>query len=167
MNPILFWIFAATAAVSSLFVVGKRSPMASALALAVTVICLAGLFAGLLAPFMFIVQLLVYAGAVIVLIVFVIMLLNLTESDLRAQAIERWKLWIGGVAAAVVCGLLAVLAAPGLAALPRPGRVSAGFGSVSALSGELFTRYLLPFEVVSLILLVGIIGAVVVAKRGE
>ena len=88
MNPVLFYVLAATMVVSALFVVTKRSPLASALALALNMVALAGIFAGLAAPFLFIVQILVYAGAVIVLIVFVIMLLNLRKEELRAQAIQ-------------------------------------------------------------------------------
>lgn len=165
MNPILFWILSAIALVSSLFVVSKRSPMASALALAIVMTALAGLFAGLSAPFLFIVQILVYAGAVVVLIVFVIMLLNLKPDELGAQGIQRGKFLASAIVGLAATGLVLKLVSGEEPSMPA--RLGADFGSVGAIADDLFTRYLLPFEVVSLILLVGILGAVVVAKRGE
>ncbi|MBK8229898.1 MAG: NADH-quinone oxidoreductase subunit J [Candidatus Eisenbacteria bacterium] len=165
MNPILFWLFAAIAVVSSLFVVTKRSPMANALALALVMTALAGLFAGLSAPFLFIIQILVYTGAVVVLIIFVIMLLNLRPEELKLQALQKGKFFASAVVALALTGLvLRLVSAEGST---PPAAVPASFGTVEAIADELFTTYLLPFEVVSFILLVGIIGAVVVAKRGE
>lgn len=165
MNPLIFWFLSAIAVVASLFVVGKRSPMASALALAIVMTALAGLFAGLAAPFLFIVQILVYAGAVVVLIVFVIMLLNLKPDELAAQAVQRGKFIASAIVGLAATGLvLKMVSEEPRSAWPR---VSPAFGTVEAFADDLFTRYLLPFEVVSLILLVGILGAVVVAKRGE
>ncbi len=165
MNPMLFWPLAAVAVVSALFVIAKRNPLGSALALAVHLVALAGLFASLSASFLFIIQILVYAGAVVVLIVFVIMLLDLREADLRGQALQRGKF----AASAIACVAATALLLRGVAAAPGtpPAAIAADFGSVESMAGELFTRYLLPFEVVSVILLVGIIGAVVIAKRGE
>ncbi|MCA9754530.1 MAG: NADH-quinone oxidoreductase subunit J [Candidatus Eisenbacteria bacterium] len=165
MNPVLFYVLAATMVVSALFVVTKRSPLASALALALNMVALAGIFAGLAAPFLFIVQILVYAGAVIVLIVFVIMLLNLRHEELKAQAIQRGKF----VASAVLCAIAAVLVlrftAGGVSAAPAS--VDAKFGTIEEVAMELFARYSLSLEVVAVVLLVGILGAVVLAKRGE
>lgn len=165
MNPVVFWSFAVTSVISAAFVVGKRSPMASALALAICMTALAGLFAGLSAPFLFIVQILVYAGAVVVLIVFVIMLLNLRADELKQQAIQRGKF----LASVILCLALTALSLrllSGRASAPLP-PATPGFGGLVPMADLLFTRYLLPFEVVSLVLLVGILGAVVVAKRGE
>ena len=165
MNPVLFWILATTMVVSALFVVAKRSPLASALALSVNLLALAGIFGGLSAPFLFIVQILVYAGAVIVLIVFVIMLLNLKHEDLKAQSIQRGKFAV----AAVLCGIVALvmlrLSARGVH--PAAASIAPDFGSVEHLAMELFGRYALSLEIVAVILLVGILGAVVLAKRGE
>jgi NADH-quinone oxidoreductase subunit J len=131
-------------------------------------VALAGLFAGLSASFLFAIQILVYAGAVVVLIIFVIMLLNLGREDLREQAIQRSKFAASGL----LCLLAAAVLMRALAAPPaEPGAAAAAiapdFGNVEGMADVLFTRYLFPFEVVSLILLVGIVGAVVVAKRGE
>jgi NADH-quinone oxidoreductase subunit J len=165
MNPVLFWFLAAVGVISGITVIAKRNPLGGALALAVHLTALAGLFAGLSAPFLFIIQILVYAGAVVVLIIFVIMLLNLRAEDLRGQAIQRGKFAASTLACvAATALLLRVITAQ---AGPRPPVLPEDFGSVEAIADQLFTRYLLPFEVVSIILLVGIVGAVVLAKRGE
>jgi NADH-quinone oxidoreductase subunit J len=169
MNPVVFWTLAAVAVVSGLFVVGKRSALAGALALAVNLVALAGLFAGLSATFLFIIQILVYAGAVVVLIIFVIMLLNLRDEDMREESVQKGKL----AASVLICLLLAavlvrIVTSGGAGPLTgEPAAVGADFGSVEGMADQLFTRYLIPFEVVSLILLAGIVGAVVIAKRGE
>ncbi|MCA9730083.1 MAG: NADH-quinone oxidoreductase subunit J [Candidatus Eisenbacteria bacterium] len=165
MNPILFWLLAAISVISALFVVAKRSPLASALALAICLASLAGLFAGLVAPFLFIIQILVYAGAVIVLIVFVIMLLNLRKEELRAQAIQRGKFGAGAVLCALAALLLLRVTAG--AATGRTARVPEDFGTIEHIADVLVSKYVLPLEIVAVILLVGILGAVVLAKRGE
>jgi NADH-quinone oxidoreductase subunit J len=165
VNPILFWLFAAIAVVSACFVIAKRSPLGSALALAVNMVALAGLFAGLSAAFLFVIQLLVYAGAVVVLIVFVIMLLNLGEEERRGNLVPRVKLLAASTVCLLAAGLVvrAVMASP----LPAPAEPPPGFGGIEMIAGELFTRYLLPFEIVGVLLLVGLIGAVVLARKGE
>lgn len=178
MNPILFWTLAAVAVVAGGFVILKRSPLAGALALAVHLVALAGLFAGLSAAFLFIIQILVYAGAVVVLIIFVIMLLNLREDDPRRRAPDRGRFALSALLCLMVAALLirvvsagrsgsggAWETAQGWPAVPAP--VGSDFGGVESLGDQIFTRYLLPFEVVSLVLLVGIVGAVVIAKKGE
>lgn len=165
MNPILFWVSAVVAVGAAGIVISRRSPLGSALALAVNMVALAALFAGLSAPFLFIIQLLVYAGAVVVFIIFVIMLLNLGEEETRGRLVGRGKMLASALACLLATALLvrAVMAgSPGPSAAPPP-----GFGSIEALAGELFTRYLLPFEVAGVVLLVGIIGAVVLARKGE
>jgi NADH-quinone oxidoreductase subunit J len=177
MNPILFWVLAAVAVIAGGFVIGKRSPLGGALALAVHLVALAGLFAALSAAFLFIIQILVYAGAVVVLIVFVIMLLNLREEDLKEQAVSKGKMAVSAllciiptalVLRAISAGRPGIAGAAGVApAGMAPAAVPSDFGHVETMADQIFTRYLLPFEVVSLILLVGIVGAVVLAKRGE
>ena len=165
MNPILFWILAGISVISALVVVGKRSPLGSALGLAVCLSALAGLFAALSAPFLFIIQILVYAGAVIVLIVFVIMLLNLGREDLREQAIQRAKFGVSALLC-VVAALLVLRLTAG-ASIGRAAEIPADFGTIERIADVLVTRYVLPLEIIAVILLVGILGAVVMAKRGE
>jgi NADH-quinone oxidoreductase subunit J len=166
MNPILFWSCAAVAVIAAGFVISRRSPLASALALAVNMVALAALFAGLSAPFLFIIQLLVYAGAVVVFIVFVIMLLNLGEEETRGRLVSRGNLLACGLACCLGLALLLRAVAAGTPREPA-GALPADFGGIESLGQEIFTRWLLPFEVMGLILLVGIVGAVVLAKRGE
>jgi NADH-quinone oxidoreductase subunit J len=166
VNPILFWTCAVVAVTAALLVISRRSPLASALALAVNMVAVAALFAGLSAPFLFIIQLLVYAGAVVVFIVFVIMLLNLGEEETRGRLVSRGKL----LASVLACCLgLALLLRAVASGTPRePGSaLPAGFGGMQSIGEEIFTRWILPFEVTGVILLVGIVGAVVLAKRGE
>jgi NADH-quinone oxidoreductase subunit J len=166
MNPILFWSCAAVAVIAALFVISRRSPLASALALAVNMVALAALFAGLSAPFLFIIQLLVYAGAVVVFIVFVIMLLNLGEEETRGRLVSRGKLLVSGLACCLGLALLLRAIAAGTPREPT-GMLPTGFGGIESVGQEIFTRWLLPFEVMGVILLVGIVGAVALAKRGE
>jgi NADH-quinone oxidoreductase subunit J len=166
MNPILFWSCAVVAVIAAGLVISRRSPLASALALAVNMVALAALFAGLSAPFLFIIQLLVYAGAVVVFIVFVIMLLNLGEEETLGRLVSRGKLLASGLACCLGLALLLRAVAAGTPREPA-GALPAGFGGIESVGQEVFTRWLLPFEVTGLILLVGIVGAVVLAKRGE
>ena len=165
MNPILFWVCAVVAVAAAGIVIAKRSPLGSALALAVNMVALAALFAGLSAPFLFIIQLLVYAGAVVVFIIFVIMRLNLGEEETRGRLVGRGKLLASALACILATALVvrAVMAETTRPPAPAP----PGFGTIEAIAGELFTRYLLPFEVVGVVLLIGIIGAVVLARKGE
>jgi NADH-quinone oxidoreductase subunit J len=158
----IFLPLAVLAAAAALVMVTARNPITSALALAGCLVFLAGIFAGLDAHFLFAIQLLVYAGAIVVIVLFVIMLLNLRDEDLRVEGLGLVR---GGAAAAAGVAAFAVLGSLlAKARLPAPA-VEAGFGEARAVATLLFTRYILPFEVVSLVLLVAIVGAVVLAKR--
>jgi NADH-quinone oxidoreductase subunit J len=138
----------------------SRNPVTSAVFLVLTILSMSGLFILLHAFFLAAVQVIVYAGAVIVLFLFVIMLLDLKEE-------ERRKIKV--VSASI--GSLAVLAIAGLfvksihetrtASLPLPFVE----GTVSKLGAELFTRFLLPFEIVSILLLVAMIGVILLSKK--
>ena len=164
MEAALFWIFAAIAVASALTAITRRNPISSALALAVTLFAVAGLFAMLSAHLLFILQILVYAGAIIVLILFVIMLLNLAPEDLHEMRLSPRKLALSAVACAIACAL-SLRAIGGV----RMGQAPAapGFGTAAEVSRVLYTRMLFPFEIVGLILLVGILGAVALAKKGD
>ncbi|MFP2907763.1 NADH-quinone oxidoreductase subunit J [Pyxidicoccus sp. 3LFB2] len=162
---ILFGAFALLTLLSAGMVIFARSPINSAMALVSTFFFLAGIYVLLWAHTVAVMQVLVYAGAIMVLFLFVIMLLNLGESSTRGRpTLAR----LAGGAAAV--GLLAVLA---IAILKLPEGVKdlgAGsteqmaFGTMALMGQEIFTRWLFPFEAVSLLLLVAMVGAVVVAK---
>lgn len=166
---LIFWAFSGLAVASAAMCITRRSPVASALYLIVTLFSLAVLFVLLDAQFIAVLQVLVYAGAIMVLFLFVIMLLNLghgSPSDVRG---------LGGVVVALLLAgvLLLQLRAAGTGAPPAALTLPEGAvaalqreqGVVGAVAGPLFSDYLIPFEITSLLLLAAIVGAVVLAKR--
>ncbi len=164
-----FWVFASVAIGSAFLCITRRSPVASALWLVNTLFCLAALYVILDAHFIAAVQVLVYAGAIMVLFLFVIMLLNLGRtgpSDIRGA----WGKVVAGVGGLVLVAELIVLRVavpPDVLRLP-PGTVEgtvAAQGAVRAVAQPLFQGYLVPFEVTSVLLLAAMVGAVVLAKR--
>ena len=169
VTVVLFWVFAGLAVGSAALCISRRSPVASALWLMVTLFALAALYVILDAQFIGVLQVLVYAGAIMVLFLFVIMLLNLGRagpSDLKGP--------LGLVVAALLAGTLFVqLRALGTAGPPAAIRLPAGTvaalqreqGMVQTVARPLFSDYLVPFEITSILLLAAIVGAVVLAKR--
>jgi NADH-quinone oxidoreductase subunit J len=163
-EQVIFWVFAIPLVLTALGVLVSKSPIYAAMNLVAAFFFLAGIYVLLAAHLIAFMQILVYAGAVMVLFLFVIMLLSLGDEHLlkeRKSAMQCLGV-LGGV------GVLAVL----VAAIARAGegmapmRVPDGaFGTVKAVGNVLFTEYLLPFEATSLLLLVAIVGAVVVAKE--
>ena len=165
MVTVAFIIFGLAAVVSAIMVISFRNPMASAIALIVTLCSIAGLFATIGATFVAALQVIVYAGAIMVLFLFVIMLLNLKKDEFgpEKRKIQRSLAIILGV---LLVFEIALLLQAGLGDLgPSPAGDKGSFTSITELSGLLFTRYLFPFEVTSLLLLVAIVGAVVLAKK--
>lgn len=163
MTDVLFYVFGGLALACAFMTVANpfsRSPVASALFLVLTMVWLAGLFVLLHAFFIAAVQILVYAGAVMVLFLFVIMLLDLKEEDRR-----HWNRF--GVAAGFITvgGLLAVLVATIVRSHPGAGLTPELEGTTHALGLALFQRYLLPFEAVSVLLLVGMLGVILLSRR--
>ncbi len=165
----MFWIFATVAIGAAVMCITRTSPVASALWLVSTLFSLAGMFVLLDAQFIAALQIMVYAGAIMVLFLFVIMLLNLGRggpSDMRG-----WAGRLFGLALGLVLGLeLWVLVRSPLAGqirLPAGtlGRATQEQGVVGVISDSLFRTYLVPFEVTSMLLLAAIVGAVVLAKR--
>lgn len=165
METTLFIIFALGSIISALLVVTIPSPFASALYLVVTFFCLAGFYALLAAPLLAAIQIIVYAGAVIVLIIFVIMLLNLKKIDEIIP--QGWKSF-GIIVALLFLGVsfMAIAMSASLLA-PQATGLSSDFGKVATLGSLLFSKYLYPFEVVSVLLLLAIIGAVALIRKQE
>jgi NADH-quinone oxidoreductase subunit J len=165
----LFWLFGGVAILSALLCVTRRNPVASALWLVVTLFQVAALFVLLDAQFIAVLQVLVYAGAIMVVFLFVIMLLDLghpSASDMRGPL----GLMVGTLLAAGLGLKLAPLvrAAPPLGLTLPPGTLEAATqaqGLVGVVARPLFGTYLLPFEIASILLLAAIVGAVVLAKR--
>ena len=164
MADVLFYIFAFLTLVCAFLVVANpfsRNPVTSAMFLVLTIVSLAGLFVLLHAFFLAAVQVLVYAGAVMVLFLFVIMLLDLKEE-------ERRKLKILGVIGAMIAvGGIMLIFLKGLAVTPLDSNMAPQLsGNTAALGRLLFTQYLLPFEIVSVLLLVAVVGVVLLSKKG-
>ncbi|MFL5368009.1 MAG: NADH-quinone oxidoreductase subunit J [Myxococcales bacterium] len=165
-ETVFFWIFAVLTVAFAGNVVLRRNPAHAAISLVGAFFFLAGLYVLLAAHLIAILQVMVYAGAVMVLFVFVIMLLNLKEEELGHERITAWKI-IGGLSIVITTGLIAFLAlgnAYPTGFLRDMARSQPTFGSVKGVGQALYIASVLPFEVTSLLLTVAIVGAVVVAK---
>lgn len=163
MQLLMFYILGFGAVVSALLLVTNKKPVNAAMSLIATMFCLAGLYVLLDAHLVAVLQILVYAGAVMVLFLFVIMLLNIQEKEgrLAGSTIALQFVSILGV------GMVFVIAASLVkvkGALPAGGELYP-FGTTKAVGSMLFTEYLLPFEIASMLLLAAIVGAVILAKR--
>jgi NADH-quinone oxidoreductase subunit J len=164
MSPILFWLFAFVMLFFGAAVVINRNPIASALSLVICFMGLSALFMSLDAFFIGIIQVLVYAGAVMVLFLFIIMLL-----DLRAEERRRINLVavIGGaaVALALFVQIYSVVGQLSAAQKPFPPLASAKTDDVHSVGLLLFTNYNLPFQIIGVLVLVATIGVIVLSKR--
>lgn len=162
MELFLFVIFSAGAIAGSFLVVMSRNPMQSAIFLIFSMLCLAGLYALLQASFIAIIQILIYAGAVMVLMLFVIMMLNLREEEMRWE--KKDVSWVLGIIASLVVLFefaRFLISFPALQAQRLPDN----FGTVGEVGKILFKEYLLPFELISVLLLIGIIGSVIYSRK--
>lgn len=165
METLFFLIVAAVAVLTSILVITCKNPINSALSLVMTFFCLATFYVMLDAPFMAAVQVIVYAGAIMVLIVFVIMLLNIrTETGRRGSH----ALVIGGATGLFMLFQICYFLNRG-SLTGAKGNVDAALinqvGHIELIGKGLYTDFLLPFEIASILLLVAIIGAVVLAKK--
>lgn len=163
MMMLLFVIFAVLAVGSVLAMIISKNQAYNALFLVLSFASLGGLFGLLGAPFMAVVQIIIYAGAIMVLFIFVIMMVNLREGLPPEK--KKWT-----IAVAVVVGLILlaeiVFAAKGAPAVPMSGGETAGSEPVE-LGRLLFTKYLYPFEITSILIIAALVGAVVLVKKKE
>ena len=162
VESLFFWLFAALAIASALAFVTRRNPVAAALWLVQVMFALAALYVLLGAYYLSAVQVLVYAGAIMVVFVFVVMLLNLGDAD-EAPGRLRWLPAAGAVAGLAMAALL--LRSVGLRPVEAPAIVEETTNVVMPVASSLFTEHLVAFEMTSLLLLVAVVGAVVLAKR--
>lgn len=164
MELLVFLIFAFLALASALVVVAHKNPVYSTMALVVTLFSVAVLFVLLGAPFIGVLQVLIYTGAIVVLFLFVIMLLNIgrEESQIGGQKAQIGAALLG----ALVFGGLVILALSSVRTGP-PAGLSEDFVSLASLARLMFRQFLLPFEIIGLLLLVAVIGATVVARRPQ
>jgi len=155
-----FCVLASLLVISSLIVVFQRNVVHSAIALVAALFLIAIFFLTLHAPMVGVLQVLVYAGAIMVLFLFVIMLLNPVVLELR-----RGTWWGFGTVAALLLGGVLVALMTDTETPTDPVVATELFGSPEMLAKSLFTDFVLPFEIASVLLLVAIVGAVVLAKR--
>jgi NADH-quinone oxidoreductase subunit J len=160
METVLFILFGAIAVCGAIMVVTRKHPMASALYLILTLFAVAALFVLRQAHFLAAVQVIVYAGAVVVLFVFVIMLINVPEDRLPVERATTMRV-LGVLAAGFFILESAVLARR----FSMPKGPAVEVGTVEAVGRALFTDYLLAFEITSVLLLAAVIGAIALAKR--
>jgi len=156
-----FYLFSLLAIVSALLFVTRRNPVPAALWLVNVMFALAGLYVMLDAPFVGVIQVLVYAGAIMVVFVFVVMLLNLGRSGISDIRSGGSRLGAGVVGLALLANLLVIQRQD----IPRIALAPAVDNVVEDVAASLFTDYLVAFELTSLVLLVAVIGAVLLAKK--
>jgi NADH-quinone oxidoreductase subunit J len=174
MDTTFFYLFALLTLLGAVLTITRRSAVHSAISLIVCLVGVAGLFLLQRAEFLFAVQIVLYIGGIMLLFLFVIMLVNLDRAERERQFGKAW--WLGlacvvGVGAEIAYFLTKGPAAfqfpPGAATLGAvaPGAAPAAGGNVERLADALFSEYLLPFEMASLLLLVAVVGSVILAKK--
>ncbi len=163
MPDILFYLFAGLSLIGAVQVLCRRNPMNAAVSMVVTVLSIAVLYILLSAYFIAAAQMIVYAGAIVVLFIFVIMLLNLSAKEIGRRRYTLFKAFAAFVAAAVGVSLL-----PGVRGAPRAiseQPIDPSFGSAKTVGRLLFGEFLLPFELTSILILAAMVAGVVLAKR--
>lgn len=164
MSTILFIIFAGLAIGCAIAVVSQSNPLYSAISLIGVFVALASLYVTLAAPFIAAVQVIVYAGAIMVLVIFVIMLLNVEHSEPRRRRLKFLLPLAIGMAGILIAETAFILYSVQTADSRLPGNIS-NVGLTRSIGAGLFTGYLLPFEVTSVLLLMAIVGAMSLARR--
>lgn len=162
MELLFFYLFGGLAIAAALAVVAFKNPISSAVSLVTCFFAMAALYAMLNAHFLAVIQILVYAGAIMVLFIFVIMLLNLRGDELKERGLHPVTKILTGLSIASFAGILIWIFEPLKYAFPP---VPETFGTVKAVGTLLFKDYGFPFEYTSVLLLVALIGGVVLAKR--
>jgi NADH-quinone oxidoreductase subunit J len=169
MTTILFVLLAGLAIGSAIAMVVQRNPLYSAISLIGVFIALAGLYLTLAAPFLAAIQIIVYAGAIMVLVVFVIMLLNVEEEEhkpLRMGYLTAVAILLAAVLFGEAGFILYFMGQSGLEPLdPNALGNASNVGLTTSIGTGLFTSYLLPFEITSVLLLMAIVGAMTLARR--
>lgn len=161
----VFYFLAAVTVFSAVMVLLQRNPVNSALYLILNFFCLGGLYLTLNAQFIAMVHILVYAGAIMVLVLFVIMLLNLGD-DKRLIEHLGLRMYLGiGFSVALLAEFMYILGFSGLQFHTQQSPSAIEMGTVEYIGMILFTKFLFPFEMTSILLLVAIIGAVLLAKK--
>jgi len=169
MDVLAFYAFAAIAVIASLLVIGQGNPMHSVMLLIVSFGALAGLYVLLDAPFTAVTQIIVYAGAIMVLFLFVVMLLNVPREEPAPPGVSTLLgptgMRIGAVLSLLLAGeMLWALGRIGIGWFSQ-GVTAASVSSVALIGSGIFTRHAFAFEATSVLILVAMLGAVVLARR--
>ena len=172
MELALFYLFGAVAVASSIFVIAQHNPMHSVLMLILSFAALAGLYIQLDSPFAAVTQIIVYAGAIMVLFLFVVMLLNAPREDVASPYGPSYVSLTAGprrifvvLSAVLVAELVVALSRLEVRSLPAGADAAAEVSSVRAIGVALFTDHAFAFEVTSVLILVAMVGAVVLARK--
>lgn len=165
METLFFLIISLVAIVSAIMVITCKNPINSALSLIMTFFCLATYYVMLDAPFMAAVQVMVYAGAIMVLMVFTIMLLNIRVDATKKHSHKVLFGMIIGFFTLVNAVFIIIKSRAALPTGPYSGEMIKKIGHTELVGREIFTTFLLPFEITSILLLLAIVGAVILAKK--
>lgn len=162
-TPFFFYLLSALMLAGGILVITRKNPVHSALALITTLLAQAAIYLMLYAPFVAGVQIILYAGGIMVLFLFVIMLVSIDRSIKERQFNSQWL--IGLVAATALGGLFIAVYTKGTSLFPNHALVIAEGDNTQRVATLLYGQYMFSFEIASLLLLVAIIGAVVMAKK--
>jgi NADH-quinone oxidoreductase subunit J len=163
MNELIFMYFAAVILLSAVLMITRRNPIHSVMFMLLLFFHIAGVFVLLNAEFLAAVQLIVYAGAILILYLFVVMLLNVDRESTAARANRYWR-WMVGFGVVIAAEVILLISRGTFSADAGQPMQLAGSG-VKELGELLYRKYLVPFEAASIILLVGLVGAVMLAKK--
>jgi len=164
VNQLIFLYFAVVILVSAVLMITRKNPVHSVMFMLLLFFHIAGVFVLLNAEFLAAVQLIVYAGAILILYLFVVMLLNVDRESSSARANRFWP-WIVAFGVLIACEVILLISRGTFPAeAGQSMRLSSGNG-VMQLGELLYQKYLVPFEIASIILLVGLVGAVMLAKK--
>jgi NADH-quinone oxidoreductase subunit J len=162
-TPFFFYLFAAIMLIGGIMVITRKNPVHSALALIVTLLAQASIYLMLYAPFVAGVQIILYAGGIMVLFLFVIMLVSIDRSIRERQFNSQWV--VGLIAATALGGLFIAVYMKGTNIVSEHALSIVESDNTQQVATMLYGQYMFPFEIASLLLLVAIIGAVVMAKK--
>jgi len=161
LSSLIFLILGVTALASAIGMIYFRQPINSALSLIVTLLSIAGLFALLGGSFLFLVQIIIYAGAVVALFLFIIMFLNIKEENLPDEPYKgRWILAVTLLVSPFTVYLITIVNKMSFSTLQLK-----DIGSIKDIGMKLYTKWVFPFEMISILLLIALIGVVILAKK--
>lgn len=164
INELIFMYFATVILLSAVLMITRRNPIHSVMFMLLLFFHIAGVFVLLNAEFLAAVQLIVYAGAILILYLFVVMLLNVDRESSAARANRYWR-WMVGFGAVIAAEIILLISRGTFSAADTGQTMQLAGSGVKELGGLLYRNYLIPFEAASIILLVGLVGAVMLAKK--